>query len=167
MENILLTKEQISDRIISLSKEIDDFYKGKEILLIGVLNGSIIFLSDLIRNLKTPSYLDCISVSSYGNKISRGDVVFHSHLKMDVRNSHVILVDDILDTGNTLGQLRTLVEDLSPKSLEFCVFLKKNMEKRDAYINPRFVGFEIPNKFVYGYGLDIMEKFRNLPYVAY
>lgn len=166
MEKVLITKGQIDHRNIELAKEIDSFYDGKEILLIGVLNGSIIFLADLIRHIKSPLHLDCLSVSSYRNDTTSGELVFHPHLKTNVENSHILLVDDIFDTGKTLNEVGKFFKTLNPASIEFCVFLKKNVPKKFE-IKPRFVGFEIDNHFVFGYGLDIAEKYRNLPYVAY
>lgn len=164
---ILLSQRQIQSRVTVLARKIDRHYRGKELVLIGVLNGSIIFLADLVRHLKGAVRLDCISASSYGRKTCSSEkVLFHRRLKVTVRGAHVLLVDDILDTGRTLAILLQFLGSMKPASLELCVLLRKRVP-RVAPLHPRFVGFDIPNRFVYGYGLDIAEKFRNLPYIAY
>jgi hypoxanthine phosphoribosyltransferase len=166
-ERVLISQARIQQRIRTLARDIDDFYKGKELIVIGVLNGSILFLADLVRHLRTPLSLDSISTSSYGLKTySSKKVLFHPNLKLSIKGHHVLLVDDILDTGRTMKRLLKFLESLHPKSVELCILLRKRV-KRVAPIRARFVGFDIPNRFVFGYGLDIAEKFRNLPYIAY
>jgi len=163
---ILCSKSQIQRRVAEVAREIDRHYQGRELVMIGVLNGSIIFLADLIRRLKTPLSLDFISVSSYGeNLIPSKKMVFHPHLKISVEGVHVLLVDDILDTGGTVQKLVRFLGSMHPASVEVCVLLRKRI-RRSVFLRPRFVGFDVPDQFVYGYGLDIGEKFRNLPYIA-
>jgi hypoxanthine phosphoribosyltransferase len=166
-ERVLLTEKQIQNRVRQLAHKIDRNYKGKEIVLIGVLNGSIIFLADLVRHLKTPLRLDSISASSYGMRTySSKKVLFNADLKISVKGAHVLLVDDILDTGNTISKLMKAVRIMKPASLQLCIFLEKKVS-RNFQFRPKFVGFKIPNHFVYGYGLDYAEQFRNLRCIAY
>lgn len=163
---VLISEALIHSRVRALARQIDRHYRGKEIVLIGILNGSIIFLSDLVRSLKTPLLMDCLGASSYGmGHKSSGKVIFNSQLKLSVKNAHVLLVDDILDTGLTIVQLMKFLRSLKPASLEVCVFLKKDIPRKTK-LKPRFVGFEIPNQFVYGYGLDLSERCRNLSFIA-
>lgn len=166
-ERVLISERRIKSRIKALAAEIDRHYRGREIILIGVLNGSIIFLADLVRHLKTPLQLDSLSASSYGKRTSSsGSVMFDPNLKLNLRKNHVLVVDDILDTGNTISKIIGAVKALKPKSLELCVLLEKNIPRK-YQINPRFVGFQIDNHFVYGYGLDYAERYRNLRDIVY
>jgi hypoxanthine phosphoribosyltransferase len=166
-ECVLLSERQINVCVKGLARQIDRFYKGKEIVLIGVLNGSIIFLADLVRHLKTPLRLDSIAASSYGTKTrSSGKVLFNTNLKVSVKNAHVLLVDDILDTGQTISCLMKALKSMRPASLELCILLKKQVPRKTS-VRARFVGFEIPDYFVYGYGLDYAERFRNLRCISY
>jgi hypoxanthine phosphoribosyltransferase len=164
---VLLTESQIKRRVKELARQIDDFYIGREIVLIGVLNGSIIFLADLVRYLKTPLKLDSIAASSYGLKQkSSKKVLFTPNLKISVKGAHVLMVDDILDTGHTISKLLRAIRSMKPASLESCMLLRKRVKRRSK-VSARFVGFDIPNHFVYGYGLDFSEKFRNLKNIVY
>ncbi len=164
---VLFSSHRIQRRVTALAREIDRHYRGRELVLIGVLNGSVIFLADLVRHLKTPLKLDCISASSYGTATrSSGKVIFHPHLKLTVKGAHILLVDDILDTGRTVSKLMRFLRTFRPASVKLCVLLRKRV-KRAVPAKAHFVGFDIPDRFVYGYGLDIAEQFRNLPHIAY
>ena len=164
---VLLSRPQIQSRVTQLAKELDRYYRGKHVVVIAILNGSVIFLADLLKKMKTPLSFDCVSASSYGRRTrSSGRVLFHPHLKIEVRDAHVLLVDDILDTGRTLARIVRFFKSLHPASVETCVLLRKRV-RRAARVSARFVGFDIPNHFVFGYGLDIAERFRNLPYIAF
>lgn len=163
---ILFSSRQIQSRVKQLASEIDDHYQNRELVVIGVLNGSVIFLADLIRRLKSPLNLDCVAASSYGKSVAVSNkVLFRPDLKLTVKGAHILLVDDILDTGKTAAALFKFLKSLQPASIELCVLLRKRV-RRIIPVRARFVGFNIPNCFVYGYGLDIAEKFRNLPYIA-
>jgi len=165
LEKILISKTQIKQRIIDLGSEISKDYKGKEIHIVGVLNGAFIFLADLARNLKVSCKICFLQASSYNDqKVSSGKVKLMHNLNL--RGKHVLVVEDIFDTGLTL---KCILEDLQiqkPKSLEICTLLSKKIPKK-VPINVKYVGFEIEDRFVVGYGLDYAEKFREIPYIAY
>ena len=165
LENILISKNQIDQRLIDLGSEISNDYKGKEIHVVGVLNGAFIFLADLARNLKVSCKICFLQASSYHDqKVSSGKVDLMHNL--DLRGKDVLVVEDIFDTGLTL---KCILEDLQmqePKSLEVCTLLSKKIPKK-VQINVKYVGFEIEDRFVVGYGLDYAEKFREIPYIAY
>lgn len=162
----LLSAQRIADRLESLAEEINQFYFGKEILLISILDGAIIFTADLLRLLKVPTQLDCLRISSYGNSITPESAPrITSSLKSDLKGRHVLLVDDILDTGNTMKQATEEVSSLHPDTVRTCVFLDKP-ENRINGFEADWIGFSIPNEFVVGYGLDYAGRFRELPYLA-
>ena len=162
----LLTQEVIKKRVQELGKEIDQHYRDREIIIITLLDGAIVFTADLIRNLAIPLRLDCLRVSSYGNSTDPETAPrILSSLKSDVRDKHVLLVDDILDTGNTLQSVLDEVSSKQPASVHSCVFLDKP-ERRENGFKADWVGFSIPDEFVVGYGLDYAGRYRQLPYVA-
>lgn len=164
---LLISEERIHRRIASLAREVDAWSGGGRVVVVGVLNGSIIFLSDLVRRLRSPVALDCIAASSYGKgRKSRGRVIFNQRLRLNVRGASVLLVDDILDTGLTLAAITRFLRGLGARRVEACVLLRKDVPHAPG-ASARFVGFDIPNKFVYGYGLDLAEKFRNLRFIAW
>ena len=166
LQQILLSKEKISQRIAELGLEIDRHYKGKEILLVTLLDGAIVFTADLIRNLSIPLRLDCMRVSSYGNSTDPETAPrILSSLKSEVSGKHVLLVDDILDTGNTMKRVHDEVLSKNPASVHSCVFLDKP-ERRENDFRSDWTGFSIPDEFVVGYGLDYAGKYRQLPYVG-
>ena len=166
INQILLTQEVIKKRVQELGKEIDQHYRDREIIIITLLDGAIVFTADLIRNLAIPLRLDCLRVSSYGNSTDPETAPrILSSLKSDVRNKHVLLVDDILDTGNTLQSVLDEVSSKQPASVHSCVFLDKP-ERRENGFKADWVGFSIPDEFVVGYGLDYAGRYRQLPYVA-
>ena len=166
INQILLTQEVIKKRVQELGKEIDQHYRDREIIIITLLDGAIVFTADLIRNLAIPLRLDCLRVSSYGNSTDPETAPrILSSLKSDVRDRHVLLVDDILDTGNTLQRVWDEVSSKQPASVHSCVFLDKP-ERRENGFKADWVGFSIPDEFVVGYGLDYAGRYRQLPYVA-
>jgi len=166
INQILLSQEVIEKRVQELGKEIDQHYRDREIIIITLLDGAIVFTADLIRNLAIPLRLDCLRVSSYGNSTDPETAPrILSSLKSDVRDKHVLLVDDILDTGNTLQRVWDEVSSKQPASVHSCVFLDKP-ERRENGFKADWVGFSIPDEFVVGYGLDYAGRYRQLPYVA-
>ena len=166
INQILLSQEVIKKRVQELGKEIDQHYRDREIIIITLLDGAIVFTADLIRNLAIPLRLDCLRVSSYGNSTDPETAPrILSSLKSDVRDKHVLLVDDILDTGNTLQSVLDEVSSKQPASVHSCVFLDKP-ERRENGFKADWVGFSIPDEFVVGYGLDYAGRYRQLPFVA-
>ena len=163
---ILLSSEQIAARIDEMAKEIRADYGDAAILLVGVLKGSYMFLSDLSRRIGGPVTIDFVQTSSYGGgKSPSGVVQIRKDLDVNIEGMDVLLVEDIVDTGATLAHLRELFGTRRPKSLRVVTLLSKP-EARQTHTPIEYVGFEIPNAFVVGYGLDYGERFRNLPYVA-
>ncbi len=165
VERILFTEDQIAQRIRSMSRGIVRDFTGREMVVVSLLNGTVMFLADLIRNLSLPLRLDFIGVSSYGAGTESGDLVFTKELRLDVRGRDVLLVDDILDTGKTLYQVRDRLRVLKPRRIKTCVLLNKAARRVEA-VEADYVGFEIPDFFVVGYGLDFAERYRNLPFVG-
>ena len=160
---VLLTDDQIRERIKSLAREIKAAYGDGEFTIISLINGAVMFTADLMREIDNPVRLDCIRVSSYGLKTkSIGTPQIIHSLTLDIAKRDVLIIDDILDTGKTLKLVRDLVVDLKPASVRTCVLLDKK-PRREVAIEADFVGFAIPDKFVVGYGLDFAERYRNLP----
>jgi len=165
VELILITQQRIARRVRELAAEIERDYAGRETVVVALLNGTVMFLADLIRHLSLPLRLDFMGVSSYGLGTESGDLVFTKELRLDVRGRDVLLVDDILDTGRTLRQVYDKLHDLQPRRIRTCVLLDKPA-RRVEQIQADYVGFEIPDLFVVGYGLDFAERYRNLPFVG-
>lgn len=157
-----ISKSRLSKRIRQLAKKINRDYRGKNPIFIGILNGSFIFLSDLIREVKIDCEIDFLKLSSYGDeKISSGDVVLLKELNCQIENRHIIVVEDIVDSGLSATFIKNLIEKKSPASLKFISLLfKKNTSNLKFKID--YVGFQIQDKFVVGYGLDFAQKYRNL-----
>lgn len=165
VEKILISDEQIARRIKTLAREIERDFQGREMVVVSLLSGTVMFLADLIRHLNLPLRLDFIGVSSYGAGTESGELVFTKELRIDVRGRDVLLVDDILDTGKTLTRVIPKLQVLKPRRIRTCVLLDK--PARRAYkVEADYVGFEIPDFFVIGYGLDFAERYRNLPFVG-
>jgi hypoxanthine phosphoribosyltransferase len=163
----LLTKEQIANRVRELAEQISAEYAGRELLVIGVLKGSWIFLADLVRLITVPVTVDFMMASSYGaGTNSSGEVKIVLDLKAPVEGRDVLVVDDILDSGLTLKHIIGNLKLRRPRSLKIAVLMDKP-DRRRTDIGVDYVGFKIPNKFVVGYGVDFAERFRNLPYVGY
>ncbi|BCB96512.1 hypoxanthine phosphoribosyltransferase [Dissulfurispira thermophila] len=160
-----LTAEQIHEKVIELADRISRDYAGKEILAVGILKGSFMFFADLVRSLKIPVVIDFIVASSYLKTTSTGEVKIHYEIKEDIAGKHVLLIDDIIDTGISLNYIRERLLLKEPESLKICILLDKK-ERRSVDVPIDYKGFEIPNQFVVGYGLDYDNKYRNLPYIA-
>jgi hypoxanthine phosphoribosyltransferase len=166
LAEVLLTDVQIKKRVKSIAKEIKAVYGDDEFTIISLINGAVMFTADLMREIDNPVRLDCIRVSSYGVKTkSIGTPQIIHSLTLDIKKRHVLLIDDILDTGKTLKLVGELVRNLKPASLRTCVLLDKK-GRREVDIEADFVGFEIPDKFVVGYGLDFAERYRNLSLIG-
>ncbi|RRD39143.1 hypoxanthine phosphoribosyltransferase [Leptotrichia sp. OH3620_COT-345] len=164
--DILISKEEIAKKVKDLACEIDNDFQGKEVLLIGLLRGSLIFLSDLVRELQTEATLDFMVVSSYGNSMeSSRDVRIIKDLEEDIKERNVIIVEDIIDTGNTLKKVYEMLMTREPETIKICTLLDKP-ERREVEINVDYVGFQIPDEFVVGYGIDFAQKHRTLPYIG-
>ena len=163
---ILVTEEQLADRIRDLGAEISRDYAGRDVLLVGVLKGAVFFLSDLMRHLEIPCEVDFMAVASYGSSTdSSGVVRILKDLDINIESRDVLIVEDIIDSGLTLSYLMRNLGARDPASLEVCALLTKP-ERRKVDLPTRYVGFEIPNRFVIGYGLDYGQRYRQLPYVA-
>ncbi|MDQ6764853.1 MAG: hypoxanthine phosphoribosyltransferase [Verrucomicrobiota bacterium] len=166
LDRILFDEATILPRLDELAAEITADYSDRELTVIAVLNGSLIFMADLLRRIPLPLKLDCLSVASYhGGTKSTGEVVFRQVALPDVQGRHILLLDDILDSGRTLDAIRQKLQEANPMSVRVCVLLVKKIE-RAAHIEADYVGFEIGNEFVVGYGLDYMERYRNLPCIG-
>lgn len=166
MERVLFTQEQVAGRIREMAQEITRDYAGKAPLVVGILRGSFIFMADLVRQLELPLSLDFMSASSYGaGTVSSGKVNIRLDLQEDIADRDVLLVEDILDTGNTLSKLVAELQGRGPASLKLCVLLDKP-DRRTKPIQADYVGFTIPDAFVVGCGLDYDQRYRNLPYIG-
>jgi len=164
--DILVQPDELAHRVRELAGEISRDYEGRDLLLIGVLKGAVFFLSDLMRHLEVDCEVDFMAVSSYGSSTdSSGIVRILKDLDAPIEDRHVLIVEDIVDSGLTLSYLFRMLGGRGPASLEVCALLTKP-ERREVDLPIRYVGFEIPNRFAIGYGLDHAERFRNLPYVA-
>ncbi len=162
----LISKEEIREKVKKLAEKIDMDFKGEEILLIGLLRGSVIFLSDLARELKTEATIDFMVVSSYGDKMeSSRDVRILKDLEEDIKGRNIIIVEDIIDTGNTLKKVHQILQTREPKEIKICTLLDKP-ERREVDINVDYTGFQIPDEFVVGYGIDFAQKYRTLPFIG-
>jgi hypoxanthine phosphoribosyltransferase len=163
---ILVQQDELAHRVRQLGEEISRDYRGRDLFLVGVLKGAVFFLSDLMRYLEVPCEVDFMAVSSYGSSTdSSGIVRILKDLDAPIQGREVLIVEDIVDSGLTLSYLLRTLKAREPASLEVCALLTKP-ERRKVDLPIRYVGFEIPNRFVIGYGLDHAERFRNLPYVA-
>ena len=163
---ILVEEESLRARVLELGEEISSDYTGKDLLLVGVLKGAVFFMADLMRCLTVSCEVDFMAISSYGASTdSSGVVRILKDLDINIEGRDVLVVEDIIDSGLTLSYLIRNLEAREPASLEVCALLTKP-ERREVDVPVRYVGFEIPNRFVIGYGLDFAERYRNLPYVA-
>lgn len=161
----LLTTREIQSKVKELADRISVDYAGKELLAVGILKGACMFFTDIVRSIEVPLTIDFIIASSYIKTETSGEVRVHYDIKEEMSDKHVLLIEDIVDTGITLSQLRERVLARAPKSLKICTFLDKK-ERRVVEVPLDYIGFEIPNMFVVGYGLDCDNKFRNLPYIS-
>jgi len=169
MEKIkkIISKSDIQKKVKKLAVQISKDYKSKDLVLIGILKGAIVFLSDLMRNLSTPVSMDLIQVSSYGASMSSAGVIkMKKDIDIDVKGKNVLIVEDIIDYGYTLDYLLKYLSKKNPESLSVCVLLDK-VARRRVEVPLKYRGFEVPDKFMVGYGLDWAEKYRNLPYIGF
>jgi hypoxanthine phosphoribosyltransferase len=163
---ILVQPDDLARRVRELGAQITADYEGRDLLLVGVLKGAVFFLSDLMRHIAVPCEVDFMAVASYGSATdSSGVVRILKDLDVALEERHVLIVEDIVDSGLTLQYLLRNLGARNPASIEVCALLTKP-DRREVELEPRYVGFEIPNRFVVGYGLDYAERYRNLPYVA-
>lgn len=163
---VLISQEKVEERIREMAQEISEAYKGKELLFICILKGSIFYTCELAKHMTIPVSFDFMSVSSYGDaKESSGVVKIIKDLDESIEGKDVLVIEDIIDSGNTLYHLRGILEKRNPKSLAITTLLDKP-ERRESDVKVEYVGFRIPDKFVVGYGLDFAQKYRNLPYIG-
>lgn len=166
IQEILISEEELNGKVKELAEQITADYKGKDLLLLCILKGGVMFLADLARNIKMPVSLDFMAVSSYGTSSeSSGVVKIVKDLNESIEGKHIIIVEDIIDSGLTLNYLVNYLKARGPKSVEICTILDKP-ERREVEVPVKYKGFDVPNAFLVGYGLDYSEKYRNLPFVG-
>ena len=166
IERVLIDADEIQDKIAELAKHVNEDYRGKDLLLVGVLKGAFVFMADLARHIRLPIEFDFMAVSSYGSATqSSGVVRILKDLDYEITGRHVLLVEDIIDSGLTISYLLRYLEARRPASLEICSLFWKRGEQA-VPMDIRYPGFEIPPVFIVGYGLDFAEKYRNLPYIG-
>jgi len=165
VERVLITEKQLARRVRGLARVIQRDFEGRELVVVSLLNGTVLFVADLIRHLSFPMRLDFIGVSSYGDGVQSGRLAYTKELRISVTGRDVLLVDDVLDTGKTLSQVRARILALRPRRVKICVLLNKPARRVET-VKADFIGFEIPDVFVVGYGLDFAERYRNLPFVG-
>jgi hypoxanthine phosphoribosyltransferase len=162
----LVSSEDLQNRVAELGRQISEEYQGRDLFMVGVLKGAVLFLADLMRSISVPCEIDFMAVSSYGSQTdSSGVVRIMKDLDAPIEGRHVLIVEDIIDSGLTLQYLMRNLNARNPASLEVCALLTKP-ERLRVDLSPRYVGFEIPNRFAIGYGLDHAQRYRNLAYVA-
>jgi len=167
LDRVLITEEQLGRRIAELGEQISRDYAGKTPLLVCILRGGVMFLADLMKRITAPHHVDFMAVSSYGigARATRGQPRITLDLNTDIRDRHVLLVEDIIDSGHTIDHVLRLLQTRDPASLRVCALLNKPA-RRGVYVPITYLGFEIPDEFVFGYGLDLDEYFRNLPFIG-
>lgn len=167
LKEVLLTESDVRDKVEDLGELISQDYKGEDLHLVCILKGGVMFLTDLMREITVPHTIDFMAISSYGvgDRTSSGRVRLTMDLQDDIRGRNVLLVEDIVDSGNTLNSVLELLATRKPSSLKVCTLLDK-VERREVDVPLDYVGFEIPNKFVFGYGLDLDEYYRELPFIG-
>lgn len=163
---VLITKEQIEERVKEMGKKITQDYQGDTPVLVSILKGSVAFMADLMRQIEIPCEIDFMSVSSYGTGTKTSGVVkIIKDLDVEIEGRQVLIIEDILDSGMTLNYISDILRSRNPKSIELCTLLDKP-ERREIPVNVKYTGFVVPDEFVVGYGLDFNEKYRNLPYIG-
>ena len=167
LEKNILTEKQIQDRIKELGAEISRDYQGKELLIICILRGGVMFTTDIVRQISVPLAIEFMAVSSYGSGVrkSEGEVRITLDLNSSITDKHVLILEDIIDSGNTLASVIDMLKTRNPASLFICTLLDK-YERREVDVPIRYCGFKIKNEFVFGYGLDMDEYYRNLPFIG-
>ena len=167
IEKVLLSEEQIQKKVEELAAILSKEYAGKNPIFVGVLKGVVIFFADMVRRITVPCEIDFMCLSSYGGTNSTGNVMVKKDLSVDIKGRHVVILEDIYDTGNSLAFLHKYLLDRQPASLKICTLLDKPERRKPGIdLKPEYVGFTIPNEFVVGYGLDFNEFYRNLPYIG-
>jgi hypoxanthine phosphoribosyltransferase len=166
LDRVLVSSSTIKRRVRTLAAEINRAYRGKDLTVVAIINGALLFAADLLREIRSPLRLDCVRASSYHDgTVSASRIEVIDNLKLDVAGHHVLVLDDILDTGKTLAAVAALIRKKGAVSVRTCVLLDKKA-RRVVPFQADFVGFEIPNEFVVGYGLDFAERYRNLPCIG-
>ena len=165
IDRILFNEDEIKARAEQIGRQITADFCGEEVILVGVLKGAMVFLSDVMRNIGLYCKLDFITVQSYGNGMTSGELKLTRDITTDIKDKNVIVVEDILDTGNTLDYVKRLFMQRQPKSVKICTLLDKKV-KKSCDIMADYVGFEVDDVFVVGYGLDYAQRYRNLPYIG-
>jgi len=165
LQAVLITEAQLKRRVRDLTSEIQRDFAGRDLIVVSLLTGTVMFLADLVRHLSLPLRLDFIGVSSYRDGTESRELIFTKELRLEVRGRDVLVVDDILDTGKTLKQVLAKLRALKPRRIKVCVLLEKKA-RRVEKVRADYVGFQIPDLFVVGYGLDFAERYRNLPFVG-
>ncbi|MFU0824378.1 hypoxanthine phosphoribosyltransferase [Clostridium sp.] len=166
IEKVLFTEEEIAEKVKEMGKKISEDYKGKDLILVGVLKGSVPFMAELMKRIEIPCSMDFMAVSSYGDSTETSGVVrIIKDLDFEIENKHVLIVEDIVDSGITLKYLKKYLVAKNPSSVEIACLLNKP-DRRKVEISAKYLGFDVPNYFLVGYGLDYAEKYRNLPFVG-
>ena len=166
IDHILFTEEQLTSRVKELGRQITEDYQGEPLVVVGILRGAVIFMSDLVRSMDLPLEMDFMMVSSYGDDVqSSGRVRIVQDLSLNIRDKHVLIVEDVLDTGLTLHNLIERFNVLGPKSVSVVALMRKDTPGQ-LEVGCRYVGYECPNEFIVGYGLDYAQRYRNLPYIG-
>ena len=166
IDEVLFTRVDIAKRVAELGAEITCDYEGKDLIVVGILKGAGVFMSDLIREINSPIRIDFMSVSSYGNStVSSGIVRITNDLHQDIQGCSVLIVEDIIDTGNTLHYLREYLKNRGAEDVKICALLDKP-SRRQVEVPVEYVGFEVEDRFIIGYGIDYAEKYRNLPFIG-
>src|SRR6266513_256499 len=166
LDRVLFDEPAIHRRLDQIAAQISKYYRGRELTVVAVLNGSFIFIADLLRRIPLPLKLDCLSVASYHGKAqTSGEVIFKQIALPDVMDRHILILDDILDSGHTLAAIRDKLQTAKPRSIRVCVLLSKK-KRRAREVDADYLGFEIEDEFVVGYGLDYDERYRNLPCIG-
>jgi hypoxanthine phosphoribosyltransferase len=165
LERVLFHETTILSRLDEIAAQITQEYRDRDLTVIAILNGSLVFMADLMRRIQLPLRLDCLSVASYHGKTETSGEVIFKQVAPDVRDRHVLILDDILDSGHTLAAIREKLQAAGPRSVKVCVLLSKK-KARARTVDADYIGFEIADEFVVGYGLDYDERYRNLPYIG-
>ena len=167
IKEILLTEQQIQSKVKELAAQLSKDYAGKDPVFVGVLKGVVIFFADMVRNIDIPCEIDFMSISSYSGANSTGRTEIRKDVSVDIKGRHVVILEDIYDTGNSLTFTVNHLLNKEPASLEICTFLDKPERRKPGItLVPKYIGYTVPNEFVVGYGLDYNEHYRNLPYVG-
>ena len=163
---VLISEEEVQAKIAEVAAQIDKDYAGEDVVVISILKGAVFFTVDLVKKMKTPIELEMVQISSYQGTESTGKINFKKDLDGSIEGRDVLIVEDIIDTGRTLKYLKEYLENKKANSVKICTLLNKP-ERREVEVNVDYIGFDIPNKFVLGYGLDYEGYYRNLPYIGY